>query len=180
MTKRHYLPCLRDTKSVSPMTKELSEMFLQATLLELQDKRDGRLRGFTEEDSNQMGFPGRLLWSRLKIYGRGETQVGMSAAIIALAQCRNPADVVMWAFTLNRLYIEQQKIVTISDLAEAFPIGFPNEKGKEEVWDAQKISNWGVKLDSNDHNDNMLDHVDMLTDTADPNQKQEWCKWLKT
>lgn len=176
--KRHYLPCLRDTKAVSPMDKRLSEIFLQATLLEMQEKRNGGIRDFTEEDASQMGFPGKLLWSRLQIYGRGESKISMACVLVSVIQCENPGDIVMWAFTLNRLYLEQQRTVTVGDLAEAFPIGFPNAKGREEVWDAQKISNWGVELD--DHNDNMLDHVNMLTDTADPNQKQEWCKWLKT
>lgn len=176
---RHYIPSLLDTKAVEPMSEKLTDMFLKCTIMEKQLKEQGKTDYFNAEIAEQTGFAGQVFWKRLEYYAnvaeKPVPQITVGAAIIALMQCTNPGSCVMWAFTFNRMFLENGgKPVDMTAIAYAFPIGFPTETGLSEIWDAQKGKNWGEPVD------NMLDNATLLSDTQSDSDKQEWCKWLKT
>jgi hypothetical protein len=166
---RHYLPTLADTTSRAPMDEETSKLFIKCTLIELQQQEE-----FTKQIAyEELGICGKIFWDRLNLYGG---KVSLPTAIIAITLSKGlPGNLVMWAFTLARLYKAAEKMVTISDLAEVFPAGFPTEDGELEIWDAQKGHEWGERAI-----DNMLDNPDYLTDMVCTSDKKEWVKWLKT
>lgn len=170
----HYIPSLLDTTKVSPMSKELTEMFLKCTMMEAHLIREGKLDYFTSDIAKEMGFMGKMLWVRMKAYAGDNPmpQVTVGATIVAAMQCKNPGTAVMWAFTLNRMFQVDKKPVDMKVLANAFPVGFPTDEGLEEIWVAQKGKEWGEQCD------NLLDNPDLLADVVSDKDKQEWCKWL--
>lgn len=174
----HYLPSLMDTKSIVPMSRELSETFIKCTLAEaaFSHANGGKVDLLKKEMADQMGFPGKLLWSRLISYGEGKpVEVSVGVTIVVISQCQTPGLVVLWAFTLNRLGKMTGKPVDIQVLSNTFPMGFPDEKGEDEIWDAQKGVNWGENA-----SENMLDFPHLLSSEENAQDKKEWCKWLKT
>jgi hypothetical protein len=169
---RHYLPSLKDTKAIAPMGEKLADIFLKSALME----RHHGFQEWTTNDAKEMGPGALLLWRRMAIFGgHNPAKVSIGAAFVVVMQIEVPGDAVLWAFTLNRLW-NQGGPVDLEALATAFPDGFPTERGKEEIWDAQKCSDWGEEPS----NDNMLDHPEFLTDTENFIEKKEWCKWLVT
>jgi hypothetical protein len=52
---------------------------------------------------------------------------------------KSPAEVVMWAFTLNEIWAREGQPVTMAALADNFPMGFPTADEKHRLWDAQKV-----------------------------------------
>lgn len=155
------------------MNGSLAEVFLKSAMME---QVDG-FQEWTENDAKEMGPLFTLLWKRLLVYGRGNpAKISIGAAFVVAMQVQAPGDSTLWAFTLNRMW-NQTGPVDLEALAAAFPEGFPTEHGKEEIWDAQKCSNWGEEAG---RSDNMLDHPEFLTDTENFVEKKEWCKWLVT
>jgi hypothetical protein len=173
---RHYLPSLLDSKAVSPMDRDLTDIFIKCTLMETHLDRKNEQEYFTETTALEMGPGALILWHRLIAYAPNQKLVAkltLSAALVVASQCRKPGTSVLWAFTLNRMFQNQNQPVTLADLALAFPIGFPTEEAESEVWEAQKGNNWGEKVD------NMLDHPGLLAQEVVDADKKEWCQWLK-
>src|SRR5262245_56794777 len=128
---KYYVKSLLDTKKIEPMSREMTELFLKATMLDMQKPEP-----FTEKVAAEMGWLGKILYSRLQAYG-GECTVAV-AVIVGMLSKGSPGNVVMYAFTLARISKLTEKIVDTKELSLRFPWGFPTEEGLLEIWDAQK------------------------------------------
>lgn len=158
-----YLPSLLDLdiKYCVPMDKETSEIYIKCSILETRDPQE-----FTEQHAAQMGMIGKILFPRLKIFGAKCTLA------VALAVCHisagSPGNVVLYAFTLGRLFKQNNKIVDMMALSNAFPIGFPNEAGLQAVWETQKGHHWELDCD------NLLDRPNLVSDVENLEHKANW------
>ena len=114
------------------MSEDVSKTYAQAIMLDIQSPAE-----FVEEDADRLGFSGKVLIDRLK-WGDIKISRGL-AAIITMLSKGVPGEIVMWAFTLCKMY--KGSTLTASDLASYFPIGFPIEEAREKIWDAQKDVN---------------------------------------
>ncbi len=65
------------------------------------------------------------------------TRVTPGVVLFVMCQCKNPAMVVMWAYTLHRLS-QRVGLVTMEQFARAFPFGIPTEASYRACWQAQK------------------------------------------
>lgn len=68
---------------------------------------------------------------------------------------RSAGDAIMWAFTLNYMWVADQKQVDLSVLSHWFPFGFPTEEDRRTAWQAQKVPNAGVGK-----SDNLVDYAE--------------------
>lgn len=137
------VPSYLDSQDNVPMTRDASEQYMKCMFAEMEDS--GAL--LTEKDAKGWGFAGQVLESRLR-HTNPEVKVGKYAALFLMAQCSAVGQVVMWAWTLNRIYSQTRQPVTISELANRFPIGFPSDAEKSRLWDAQKGGAHGLPFDN--------------------------------
>jgi hypothetical protein len=114
------------------MSEDVSKTYAQAIMLDIQSPAE-----FVEEDADRLGFSGKVLIDRLK-WGDVRISRGLAAIIVTISK-GVPGELVMWAFTLNKMY--NGLTLTASDIAVYFPIGFPIEEAREKIWDAQKDVN---------------------------------------
>lgn len=62
------------------------------------------------------------------------------AAIVMIAQlCDRPGTIVLYCAALKVLADRLGRAATVSDLCEAFPMGFPDDEALTAIWDAQKV-----------------------------------------
>lgn len=88
---------------------------------------------FTQEVANELGFTGKILYSRLNANSDVKIDLGVAFFVLQLAG-GNPGNIVMWAYTLHR-----GNLLTLAQFINYFSSGVPSEKGYEETWDAQKV-----------------------------------------
>lgn len=125
-------PSLLKTKT-QPMDEEQSEMFIRLVMGELQ----GNVQPFTPEKAIEIGFLGKVLWSRLDL---GGIKISMFLALWCIVVSNgNVGRVVQWAWTMRELYIQHGKrLLVVNDWTMAFPMGVPTEEECSRVWDLQK------------------------------------------
>jgi hypothetical protein len=149
---KHKILSLLDTNHLERMDDNLSEIFIKVTFSEA----SGELKLFDDNFATQLGFSGQVFKKRLDFYGNVNVTLGVALVVITLCQ-GSPGNLVMYAFTLARLAKQNNKdLITIDDIANAFPVGFPNERGLREIWDAQKGGNWNEKVD------NLIDLIELI------------------
>jgi hypothetical protein len=134
-----------DSQKNTRMNNETSEMFIKVTLLD-----NYRCIPFTEKEARKLGTFGMILYNRLTV-GPVIISSGVGVFCIWLAEA-NPGKVVMWAYTLNRIYNKNHRIVTMTDLAFAFADGFPTEEEQKRIWLGQKCFRGHFE------SDNLLDY----------------------
>jgi hypothetical protein len=123
-----------------PLTPEQSEIFIRCTLMP-----DAPLSCM---DASRMGEVGNILWGRLVTDGPVEISLGLACFVLLGLAAGNPGQIVMWAFALNRLHWRLRRRITMSDLADAFPIGFPSNEACNKMWNAQKGHLVGLRIDN--------------------------------
>lgn len=148
-----------DAKDVAPMTEAISRLFMDCILAErAEQKTAGKLEPFSEKISQEAGPAGQIFEKRLSWphhAGQQCATVSVPCAIfVIMLSGGSPGKIVMWAYTINRLYQRKRDMVTMDDLAHAFPIGFPTEQAEHELWDAQKARRHGQE------GDNMVDKIE--------------------
>lgn len=126
---------MRNALVSEPMDENLTKLFTRATLGELEG--DDRL--FTAEDAAYTGFIGQIIQKRLEAMSPN-TKVSLGVGLIATFNSNGiPGRAVFWAYTLHRMARERSYAkVTMETLAEAFPMGFPDEESFALLWDEQK------------------------------------------
>lgn len=86
-------------------------------------------------------FIPQVMMKRLQLAGIGERfDIDKGVIVFIALQCTTPGIAVMYAHTLKELAIRKGAQYTIRDLAEDFPIGFPDNDSLREAWDAQKMA----------------------------------------
>lgn len=133
-----------------PMDDATVERFIRATCRE--QSETGRPSLLTRQEAELWGDIGRVFWDRISIVP--EVQISVPCAIFCcLLSDGRPGDVVMWAYTINRLFRRTRQRVTMTTLAKAFPMGFPTRERRLALWDEQKCHRHGVV------GDNMVDRL---------------------
>lgn len=144
----------REESDLRVMTKEQGELMLQlfGSEVEAGDKLDA----FNREDftknryadiiakvSGSFGF--RLFAGRM----HPSTQLTIEAFWFILDMCKGAGDAVMWCYTLHRMHqANGGKLITLQELANQFPFGFPTEDALHRCWRYQKGSTHGLKIDN--------------------------------
>jgi hypothetical protein len=148
-----------DQNKARPMTEEECRLFMECVFAEKRElETKGKLEAFTEEISKECGAVGQIFEKRLSWPACVSQQcafVSVPCALFVLSLAGgSPGKIVMWAYTINRMYQRKRDLITMDDLSLCFPWGFPTEPQEHELWDAQKGSRHGVKCD------NMVDQIE--------------------
>jgi len=132
------LPGLFDCK-VRPMTEEESKLFITVSLLEM--KGGDTLQKLEKTFLEKQDFLYTVMTTRLEAFKKisPTLDIGIGPKIFCTLISDRPGMVVMWAHTLNELFVKQGKQVTLSDWTMKFPYGIPTEKEYERMWDLQKV-----------------------------------------
>lgn len=59
--------------------------------------------------------------------------------LMIAAICDRPGTVVMYVAAMAALNAKLGHTATLTDLCEAFPVGFPTEEALTKIWDGQKV-----------------------------------------
>lgn len=88
-------------------------------------------------DAFKEGFPFRVMRARALYYDIEFDDYAV--AFLAYCGARNVAEAVMYTTVLQALYLKLKRRVTLTDVVDVFPYGFPVESETHRLWDAQKI-----------------------------------------
>ena len=128
-----------------PMTRDQTDLFLRCTLAERVQPEM-----FNENHANECGAVGQILYHRLQLQGPVEVTLGLAGFIMSLTE-GIPGKVVMWAYTLNRMFKKKAESIggplDMEDLAFCFPMGFPIDEEEGRLWDAQKGGEANVAME---------------------------------
>jgi hypothetical protein len=154
-----------------------TETFIRMSFTERKLKDENSLDfEFNEEKANSAGEIGMILFQRLLL---DETKISFPLALLICSICNgNPAQLVMWAYTLNRIYreIKKDRVVTIEDWSLKFPIGVPNNEAMRKIWEQQKVSPEELK----GGNDNLLDRQwPWVSNYESPDENLSREEWLE-
>jgi hypothetical protein len=90
----------------------------------------------SQDGKTQLPFGLAVLVQRL---GLTQGKYSPAAVMLAAQLSVSPGESVMWAYTLFLLAQQNNNIVTLDDLIMGpFADGFPTDKAKARIWDAQK------------------------------------------
>ncbi|MHA1948258.1 MAG: hypothetical protein ACW987_00200 [Candidatus Thorarchaeota archaeon] len=125
------------------MTDDESERMLKLAFVEKKSPTDL----FTEEVSEEGGDIAKIMQKRLAL---DETEATVPLALLLCCFSENPGVVVMWSYTINRIYNanNRERPVDIGDFAMYFPMGVPTEEGYDHIWVQQKGKSLGLSVDN--------------------------------
>ena len=118
-----------------PMTETQSRQFMQCHNLERQYIKpfDAKSQSIKIRSDPFL----RIIHDRLTTWGSAE--ISMAVGIFLLSLVNSPKSAIMWAYTLNKIYHQNNnRMVTMNDIADLFPLGFPTRKGIRYAWQQQK------------------------------------------
>lgn len=116
------------------MTEDESKVFINAYMAPRFQTE------FDESFSEELGFLGKVLKSRLSSCSTAKITNGLALLLVFMSN-GNPGNIVMWAYTMHVIAKQNEgQMVTIEDFSNEFPMGVPSEEGLSSVWEAQKDS----------------------------------------
>lgn len=121
---------------VRPMTEDESKVFLTLMMSEGTDAITNFDEGLREKEV----FPYMVLVKRLEAYKKLSPKMEINTAVQILCGLLSdrPGTSVLWAYTLNEIFVKIGKEVTIEDWINEFPDGVPTESAYEKAWNSQK------------------------------------------
>lgn len=125
-------------KNLKQMRQEDCEMFLHCSMAEQKTPNP------TDMKLDEAPIGVQIMFSRLKWAGF-QDKVSFWVKLFLAGISDRPGNVVMWAYTMADLAEREQKVITMTELAFAFPDGFPSPEDMQECWDAQKGRSMGEK-----------------------------------
>lgn len=131
-----------DGKDIVPMTKEQAKIFLECVMSELMIENE-----LNESNHKQLGLTGEIFYQRLQFQ---KVKISLQATIFLVLMAEgNPGKIVMWAYTITRMFQKYKRYITLNELSDSFPMGFPSEEEQGEIWDDQKrkIAPYGNMID---------------------------------
>jgi len=123
---------------VREMTLEESKLFL---MLMMAEKNLDGIKNIDKKLKEDNFFPYMVMLKRLEAFKQLHSptlDIDIAPQILCAMLSKNPAQVVMWAYTLNDLFVHLGRKVTLSDFIDAFPMGIPEEDEYRALWDLQK------------------------------------------
>ena len=132
------LPGLFNCK-VRPMTQDESKLFLSISFMEM--KGVDVLQKLDKEIREKQDFLYMVMTSRLEAFKEVSPtlDIGIGPQMFCTMISDRPGKVVMWAHTLNELFVKHGRQVTLHDWTMSFPMGIPTEEEYERMWDLQKV-----------------------------------------
>lgn len=129
---------------VEPMSEEESKSFMYLMMTEMGIQKGKIKPDFLDKmDADLKDCKGyQILKTRLESFKKNFSptlDVGILPQIFCALKSDRPAVVVMWAYTLNEIFVKTGKPVTMAALTDAFRMGFPTEDELHRVWKAQKV-----------------------------------------
>lgn len=119
---------------VMPMNEQISAMFFNMTVMENQQRKLN-----IPEIQNQFLY--QLIEKRAEYIG---LELSDQAKVFLMFETKSPGTAVMYLYALRSKFTS----VTMNDLANVFPEGFPTEDTLEKMWDKQKGYTYGAKVDN--------------------------------
>ena len=124
------LKSLLDFSERREMTKGESETFLMCSMSE-QQNGPGLPEGKEEPQfASYQILSNRLEWAQV--------EVSFWVKLFLSTLCSSPGNCVLYAYACADIYHRQGRSVTMTELANAFPMGFPTDKALQDCWEAQK------------------------------------------
>lgn len=137
------------------MSEDDAKGFMNLMLIEMDKVNGARTLAKMDADlGDSLGY--QILKKRLDVFKakfNPGLDVGIAAQVFCAMVSENPAVAVMWAWTLNELWCRTGRQVTLDELTQHFPWGFPTKEAKRGVWEAQKVERKSGMLES----DNAVD-----------------------
>jgi|TARA_R110000787_G_scaffold11722_1_gene38394 hypothetical protein len=134
---------------VTPMTLETTELFMRLIMIE----KDGSMPNL-EETGDELPFAMKLIKSFLK--NRFTFRMTEPLQLIMAQISGSAGNVVMYLtylqYKAKRL---DKRTLSIEDLANIFPFGFPTDAVLQDIWDSQKVKRSQVNPMGSD---NLLDY----------------------
>jgi hypothetical protein len=146
----------REEGDIRPLTNDESQVFMTLLMAEQEaEKEPGGLKPFDRQnmDNNRRpdvlkemasGFGFRVFAARM----HPTTQLSQELFIFLLTTMKSPGEAVMWCYTLHRMFQAEQKLLTIGDWANEFPMGLPTREAMSKCWDYQKGGTHGLQTDN--------------------------------
>lgn len=125
-------------RDLEPMDKDTSKFLVTLILL---SEDEGMPREMMNEIQLDPGY--RIIKGRLEAEG-GEATASALAFLSGLCD-GIPGRMVMWAYTLYRIHRKTGETVSLKDVCDFFPEGFPTESEHQKAWDEQKGANRGLE-----------------------------------
>lgn len=125
---------------VRQMTHEESETFLTLLINEL-EKQDDYFKFINKQLQDDAVFQYLVMVNRLEAFKQNFSptlDIGIPVLVFLSSICDSPGQIVMWAHTLNEMFVKLGHKVTLSDFAKEFPMGIPIDEEYRRVWDLQK------------------------------------------
>ena len=140
-------------KDIVPMSKEDAMLFVNITFTEvLTNLPIFKARDWEEQPLMEKApFLLKILLNRAGIFAH-EMEMNIMVPTFLSSISKTPGEAVMWAYTLYKLWLEIGVPITMVELTNKFPQGFPSESAMEEIWNSQKGRSNGIDVD------NMLDY----------------------
>ncbi len=132
-----------------PMSREETATFVRCCAIDT-NATDATAAETTKLFRTPLPFALAILLKRIEVHAP-ELPLRGGVVMCLACMCDNPAKAVMWAFYLVKRTRALGHSVTMHDLAQDFPYGFPADDAMSTLWDDQKGYKHGLR------NDNLLD-----------------------
>lgn len=121
-----------------PMTSDESETFVNVYFMDREAKAEP-IEQLAEkmQQAGSMPFGVELMMKRLAVFAPS-LAVREPVLLFLVSISDSPGQVVMWAFYLVRRTRQLGRAISIDDIAQDFPLGFPTTDAMSELWDEQK------------------------------------------
>lgn len=133
-------------------TMDVNEVgyFVDCSMRDSKDKAAGLKFSFDDVVASELGTKGFILKDRLKAY---QAEVSFVVGCLVINLSRNNQDLVMWAWTLSKIFRKIGREVDLDSFTSHFPNGIPKYKHRMLLFRSQVIS---------DGQDCLLNHPDKL------------------
>jgi hypothetical protein len=137
---------LLDTKEFTGLDENAAKTLVTLCLLEKTPKfKDAEHEFHHEMMNNDIMY--RMLVNRLEVFSP-DTTVSTTALALVSTIAGKPGILVMWAYTLHLIArkFPTPRVLTIADITQMFPTGFPTSSEYKRIWDSQKAATLGSNL----------------------------------
>lgn len=132
-----------------PMSREETTTFVRCCAIDT-GAADMTATEMTKRLLSPLPFALAILLKRIEVHAP-ELPLREGVVMWLGSLCDSPGKAVMWAFYLVKRTRALGHAITMHDLAEDFPYGFPADDAMATLWDDQKGYKHGLR------NDNLLD-----------------------
>jgi hypothetical protein len=136
------------------MTDNESKLFITLTMMEM--KGGDALQKLDKDLHDKEVFSHQVISKRLEYFKATfspKLDIGIAPKVWCAMISNSPGQIVMWAHTLNELFVRLGHKVTMLEWTNTFPMGLPTEEEYGRLWNLQKSSGGADILRS----DNLID-----------------------